>query len=60
MCNAEHALDGLKIFRIDRRGSNGGGLLLNIREGLVAVDCTERGYRKTVQGIIVVHNLNFF
>jgi hypothetical protein len=60
LCNAELALDGFKKFRIDRRGSKGGVLLLYIHEGLVAVDCTERDYRKTVQGIIVVPNLNFF
>jgi len=41
VCDSELAIQGFKMFRIDRRESKGGGLLLYVREGLEAVDCND-------------------
>ena len=41
VCDSELALEGLKMLRIDRRESKGGGLLLFVREDLEAVDCND-------------------
>jgi len=41
VCDSELAIQGFKMFRIDRRESKGSSLLLYVCEGLEAVDCND-------------------